>query len=126
MSTQSTQNDQRLRDWKKTIMSLSEMENNSSINPVMAYPCNAKENEHGEFIIEKPYVCCHDDGFLCKHRAKWIVGFVEKIISQEKRKYGEELIDKCMNACRDENNNYTKSAEEIENKIAELRQKNEE
>lgn len=74
-----------MKNWKKVIMSLSDIKVATNTNPVMAFPPEGyyKYTKGGHIIIKKPYICNHDDGFLCEHRCKWIINFIETEVLTE-------------------------------------------
>ena len=59
------------KDWKKFIINLSELKECHSINPIMAFKMHGNDG----------CICHCDDGYLCKHRAKWLIKFIEELLN---------------------------------------------
>ena len=73
-------------EWKKQIMELSKWKNpGTAKSPIMRYPWSCNNYDDDGHIHPEGEICHCDDGYLCKHRAKWLINYMEKIIERKKR-----------------------------------------
>ena len=79
--------------WGEKIMSLSEMVGCDSKNPIMAFPWKCNFNDGTKHKCIKGYVCHCDDGYLCDHRAKWLVKFISTLLEDQKKQIRQETLE---------------------------------
>lgn len=79
------------QSWEERILKLSELEDSSSKDKIMAFPWDCHVNDGTQHNCLKGYVCHCDDGFLCEHRAKWLIEFISTLLLEKEKEIREKI-----------------------------------